>query len=132
MKKGIVLVAFLMIGATVAFSQKSESEEKKFLNNEKINGYRGIWFTLGQTEKMIELGYDGKYGDKYSAGKSFAWSHTVAPMAIYAHEVDKTFFVWGGTTGPKNTHLLAMASYYDHVNHRVPRPTIVRDQMGVD
>lgn len=102
------------------------------LNNTKHAGYRGIWFTLGQTERMLELGYGGKYGDKYSAGNAFSWSHTVAPMAIYAPEVDKTFFVWGGTTGPKDRHLLAMASYYDHVNHLVPRPTIVRDQMGVD
>ena len=25
-----------------------------------------------------------------------------------------------------------MASYYDHANHRVPRPTIVHDKEGVD
>lgn len=109
-----------------------DASQAQSLNNTKLNGYRGIWFTLGQTESMVEIGYDGKYGDKYSAGKAFAWSHTVAPMAIYAPEVDKTFFVWGGTTGPKDTHLLAMVSYYDHANHLVPRPTVVRDQMGVD
>lgn len=109
-----------------------DSPKCQSLDNTKLAGYRGIWFTLGQTESMLEIGYDGKYGDKYSAGKAFAWSHTVAPMAIYAPEVDKTFFVWGGTTGPKDTHLLAMASYYDHANHLVPRPTVVRDQRGVD
>lgn len=102
------------------------------LNNTKYTGYRGIWFTLGQTKNMLKLGYDGNYGDKYSGGKAFAWSHTVAPMAIYVPEVDKTFFVWGGTTESDEKHLLAMVSYYDHAKHLVPRPTIVRDQMGVD
>ena len=53
-------------------------------------------------------------------------------MAVYAPEVEKTFFVYGGTTGPEDRYLLAMASYYDHKRHRVPRPTIVRDQRGID
>lgn len=91
---------------------------------DKHIGYRGIWFTLGQLS--------GPYGDKYSAGSSFAWSHTLTPMAVYAPEVDKTFFVYGGVTGPTDRYLLIMASYYDHANHQVPRPTIVRDQRGVD
>mgnify|MGYP001156486016 CR=1 FL=1 len=127
-----LLILLLPFSSTFLYTQTDADSSEEYLNNEKINGYRGIWFTLGQTERMIELGYDGKYGDKYSAGKSFAWSHTVAPMAIYAPEVNKTFFVWGGTTGPKNTHLLAMASYYDHSKHLVPRPTVVRDQRGID
>jgi hypothetical protein len=109
-----------------------QSGYSQALNNSRFLGYRGIWFTLGQTERMIADGYSGLYGDKYSGGLSFAWSHTVAPMAVYVPEVDKTFFVYGGTTEPDATYLLAMASYYDHANHRVPRPTIVRDQMGVD
>ncbi len=110
----------------------SDSLSGQALNNSKFLGYRGIWFTLGQTERMMANGYSGDYGDKYSGGLSFAWSHTVAPMAIYAPEVDKTFFVYGGTTEPDDNYLLVMASYYDHTKHRVPRPTIVRDQRGVD
>ncbi len=90
----------------------------------KVDGYRGIWFTLGQMS--------GVYGDKYSAGSAFAWPHTLTPMAVYAPEVDKTFFVYGGVTDTKERYLLIMASYYDHANHRVPQPTIVRDQLGVD
>ena len=90
----------------------------------KVDGYRGIWFTLGQMT--------GEYGDKYSGGLAFCFSHTLAPMAVYAPEVDKTFFVYGGTTGPEDRYLLAMASYYDHKRHRVPRPTIVRDQLGIN
>jgi len=91
---------------------------------DKVDGYRGIWFTLGQMESS--------YGDKYSGGLAFCFSHTLIPMAIYAPQVDKTFFVYGGTTGPDHRYLLAMASYYDHKRHRVPRPTLVRDQRGIN
>ena len=89
-----------------------------------VPGYRGIWFTLGQMQ--------GAYGDKYSGGLAFSWSHTLTPMAVHAPEVNKTFFVYGGTTGPEDRYLLTMASYYDHAHHRVPRPAIVRDQRGVN
>ncbi len=119
-----VVLFLVLFTCSVGYSQS--------LNNSKFLGYRGIWFTLGQVERMKHFGYSGDYGDKYSGGLSFAWSHTVAPMALYAPEVDKTFFVYGGTTEPDTRYLMAMASYYDHANHRVPRPTIVRDQTGVD
>ncbi len=121
----LLVFVFLILFFPGALSSQS-------LNNSKFLGYRGIWFTLGQTERMKADGYGGGYGDKYSGGLSFAWSHTVAPMAIYAPEVDKTFFVYGGTTEPDDSYLLVMASYYDHANHLVPRPTIVRDQRGID
>ncbi len=52
-------------------------------------------------------------------------------MAIYAPEVDKTFFVYGGAKEGQR-YLLAMASYYDHLHHLVPRPTIVHDKENVD
>jgi hypothetical protein len=53
-------------------------------------------------------------------------------MSVYAPEVEKTFFVYGGTAGPEDRYLLAMASYYDHKRHRVPRPTNVRDPFGIN
>lgn len=86
----------------------------------KDDGYRGIWFTLGQF---------AEYGDKYSGGLGTYTANHV-PIAIYAPEVDKTFFVYGGTIRDRQ-HLLIMASYFDHENHRVPRPTIVHDKQGV-
>jgi hypothetical protein len=88
---------------------------------EKEDGYRGIWFTLGQF---------GKYGDKYSGGLGTYTANHV-PTAIYAPRVDKTFFVYGGSRGGER-HLLAMASYYDHRRGVVPRPTVVHDKQGVD
>src|SRR5262249_50645451 len=67
------------------------------------DGYRGIWFTLGQFSK---------HGDKYSGGLgTYTANHT--PMAVYSPEADKTFFTYGGTIAGQR-HLLIMASYYDH------------------
>jgi hypothetical protein len=56
------------------------------LSNTKINGYKGIWFELNQKYE---------YGDKYSGALGTYTAHHV-PLAIYAKEVDKTFFVYGG------------------------------------
>ena len=90
--------------------------------NLQAPGYKGIWFTLGQ--------FTG-YGDKYSGGLgTYTSSHL--PVAIYCKAVDKTFFVYGGTTAEKEKHLLIMVSYYDHKKKRVPQPVIVYDKKGVD
>lgn len=92
------------------------------VSRDKADGYRGIWFTLGQFSE---------YGDKYSGGLgTYTMKHT--PLAVHAPEVGKTFFTYGGTTAPDERHLLIMAAEYDHATHRVPRPTIVHDKQGVD
>lgn len=85
------------------------------------DGYRGIWFTLGQMTP---------HGDKYSGGLGTYTANHV-PMAIYAREVDKTFFVYGGARRGER-YLLDMISYYDHKQHVVPKPVIVHDKRGVD
>lgn len=87
----------------------------------KDDGYRGIWFTLGQPSE---------HGDKYSGGLGTYTANHV-PMAIYSKAADKTFFVYGGAKQGQR-HLLAMASYFDHQRGVVPRPTIVHDKGGVD
>lgn len=90
--------------------------------NSRGNGYKGIWFTLGQFSA---------YGDKYSGGLgTYTSSHV--PVAIYAKQVAKTFFVYGGTTAKDERHLLIMLSYYDHKKQMVPKPVIVYDKAGVD
>src|SRR3982751_1019467 len=72
------------------------------------DGYRGIWFTLGQFSK---------HGDKYSGGLgTYTANHN--PMAVYSPAADKTFFTYGGTRKGLR-HLLIMASYYDHKTGRV-------------
>lgn len=90
--------------------------------NAIANGYKGIWFTLGQYSA---------YGDKNSGGLgTYTSSHV--PAAIYSKAVDKTFFVYGGTTNKNEKHLLIMISYYDHAKKIVPKPVIVYDKKGVD
>ena len=89
------------------------------------DGYRGIWFTLGQFFVRGEERWD-----KYSGGLGTYTANHV-PIAYYAPEVNKTFFVYGGTIANQR-HLLIMASYYDHRTHQVPRPTLVHDKGGVN
>lgn len=91
-------------------------------NNQKVDGYRGIWFTLGQFYE---------YGDKYSGGLG-TYTAKHIPLAIYAPEVNTTFFVYGGTTQKKDRHLLCMIGSYDHRRDQVSKPTVVYDKMGVD
>jgi hypothetical protein len=90
--------------------------------NPKADGYKGIWFTLGQFSE---------YGDKYSGGLGTYTANHI-PIAIYSTEVNKTFFVYGGTTSKEDRHLLIMISYYDHQKGMVPKPVIVYDKMGVN
>lgn len=85
-------------------------------------GYRGIWFTLGEFSK---------YGDKYSGGLgTYTANHT--PMAVYAPQVDKTFFTYGGTPAKDKRYLLIMVGCYDHKTGTVSRPVMVHDKQGVD
>lgn len=111
------------------------AQEYPSMNNQKVDGYKGIWFTLGQFSQ---------YGDKYSGGLG-TYTAKHIPLAIYAPEVDKTFFVYGGIAeGRKSnsdlaTHkgkdhggyLLCMAGCYDHKTKTVSKPTVVYDKKGV-
>jgi len=85
------------------------------------DGYRGIWFTLGQYTE---------YGDKNSGGQGTYTANHV-PIAVYSRQANKTFFVYGGAKQGKR-YLLDMVSYYDHAQGTVPRPTVVHDKQGVD
>jgi len=90
--------------------------------NPTANGYKGIWFTLGQFSE---------FGDKYSGGLGTYTANHI-PIAIYAPEVDKTFFTYGGTTAKDERHLLIMISYYDHQKKVVPKPVVVYDKAEVN
>jgi hypothetical protein len=119
------LLVFCSLAATGAVAHQAASwateTGRSPAAQAKADGYRGIWFTLGQMSE---------YGDKYSGGLGTYTANHV-PLAIYAPEVHKTFFVYGGTL-PGRHHLLIMASSYDHERHAVPRPTIVHDKQGVN
>lgn len=91
-------------------------------HNRKVDGYKGIWFTLGQFSE---------YGDKYSGGLG-TYTAKHIPLAIHAPEVNKTFFVYGGTTGPMDRYLLCMAGSFDHNTGKVSKPVIVFDKQSVE
>lgn len=110
-------IVFLMLCLTMVSAISKISAQ-----NQKADGYKGIWFTLGQFSE---------YGDKYSGGLG-TYTADHVPIAIYSPIVNKTFFVYGGTTKPDMRHLLIMISYYDHKTHMVPKPVIVYDKMGVN
>lgn len=90
------------------------------------DGYRGIWY--------CNQPVPSEYRFKYSGGfATYPQQH--APVAVYCKEVDKTFFVYGGTTaraaGDKQ-ELLHMVSFYDHRTGTVPRPRILLNKRTGD
>jgi len=84
-------------------------------SREPVDGYKGIWFNLEQYSA---------YGPKYSGGLA-TYTAKHRPLAVYAPEVDKTFFTYGGAPSTGASDLRIMASWYDHANHLVPKPTEV-------
>lgn len=97
------------------------AQKPGLLNNTKVDGFRPIWFDLGQRTE---------YGSKYSgAFGTYTMKHR--PLSIYSPEVDKTFFVYGGTTKSNERYLLCMISCYDHKTGLVQKPTVVYDKKGI-
>lgn len=92
------------------------------IENRKLDGYRGIWYS-NQPQ-------DDEYVYKYSGGLgTYCGKHR--PFAIYRPEVNKTFFCYGGTNDDGTT-LLHMVSYFDHATGTVPRPTLLLDKQTTD
>jgi len=116
MKINFRFLTFILISTLLIPNQFVSSQ------NSVVDGYKGIWFTLGQYSE---------YGDKYSGGLG-TYTADHIPITIYSPEVRKTFFVYGGTTGADERHLLIMISYFDHRTHKVPKPVIVYDKKGVN
>lgn len=87
----------------------------------RADGYRGIWYMNQPT--------GDEYAYKYSGGLGTYCAKHI-PMAVYAPEVNRTFFVYGGTPAGEN-RLLEMVSYYDHGTRTVPRPVVLMDK-GTD
>ncbi|MFB6136374.1 MAG: BNR-4 repeat-containing protein [Halobacteriaceae archaeon] len=79
------------------------------------DGYRGVWFALGQ--------YDGEHGDKYAGGLG-TYTAKHVPMAVYDPAVERTFFTYGGSP-PGERSLQVFVGTYDHARHAVRRPTLV-------
>jgi len=88
----------------------------------RADGYRGLWYQNQPT--------GDEYAYKYSGGMA-TYPQQHVPIAIYAEEVHKTFFVYGGTNA-SGTTLLHMVSYFDHASKTVPRPAILLDKQTDD
>ena len=91
-RKVLLLVTALLVGAAAPAQKKAPEQapapKPGVLNNTKVDGFRPIWFDLGQKSE---------YGSKYNgAFGTYTMKHR--PLAIYSPVVDKTFFVFGGTT----------------------------------
>ncbi len=80
----------------------------------KDDGYRGIWFTLGQfTDTPYGKGKWDRfwdYGDKYSGGLG-TYTAKHVPIAVYAPEVNKTFFCYGGSKNGRPGSALTQAQF---------------------
>ncbi|WP_268034059.1 BNR-4 repeat-containing protein [Algoriphagus sp. PAP.12] len=92
------------------------------LINKSDSGYRGIWYSNQPSNDEYVFKYSGGLG-------TYPANHY--PFSIYAPEVDKTFFCYGGTDSEGKT-LLHMVSYFDHQSGMVPKPTIVMDKKTDD
>src|SRR5438874_3436623 len=87
------------------------------------DGYRGIWYYNTKTNDEFQF--------KYSGGMA-TYPQQHIPIAIYRKQVNKTFFVYGGTTGGEKPQLLHMVSYYDHTTRQFPRPRILLNKQTTD
>jgi len=85
----------------------------------RADGYRGIWWGQEPTGDAYNFKYSGGLG-------TYTAKHT--PLAIYSKAVNKTFFVYGGSTGTGKNELVAMISYFDHGTGTVPRPVMVHEK----
>lgn len=113
-------VILILSASSVRFP--CSAQDHPGMANKTVDGYRGIWFTLNQFST---------YGDKYSGGLGTYTAHHM-PLAVYAPAVNKTFFVYGGTTGENDRYLLCMIGSFDHNKNTVSKPVVVHDKGGVD
>jgi len=92
---------------------------------QKAEGYRGIWYSNTDTKD--------EYRFKYSGGMA-TYPQQHEPIAIYRPEVNKTFFVFGGTSDPTNKRpeLVHMVGYYDHAAGTFARPRILLNKHTSD
>lgn len=92
------------------------------LLNKMDDGYRGIWYYIGNI--------GGEYQYKYAGGLG-TYPSNHYPFSVYMPKVHKTFFCYGGTDHSGKT-LYHEISYFDHRTGKVPRPTIVLNKGTID
>lgn len=125
MKTSSVLITLLLL-FSYSFGQQATHPDKQYaeakLIQKKANGFKGIWY-------MNQPSND-TYVYKYSGGlATYPANHR--PFAIYADQVKKTFFCFGGTD-EQNSTLLHNVSYYDHRTGKIANPTVLLDKKTTD
>src|SRR5688572_7656882 len=114
----MILLVFVAAAACAA-PETSETEPStsgpatRIVGAEKADGFNGIWYANQPQEDEYKYKYSGGFA-------TYPQQHI--PIAVYAKEANKTFFVYGGAK-PGTRELLHMISYYDHVTSTVARPT---------
>lgn len=118
-------VALVLLGTADPRPARATDDEREVgtVVGTRVDGYRGIWH--GQESTGDEYSY------KYSGGLG-TYTAKHRPLAIYAPEVRKTFFVYGGTKGEGKDRLLAMIGCYDHASGQVERPVLIHDKNTFD
>lgn len=107
---GIFVVSLLAASALYA--------QRPLTLNIPDKGYRGIWYSNQPSSDEYVYKYSGGLG-------TYPANHY--PFSVYAKEVNKTFFCYGGADKEGKT-LLHMVSYFDHKTGKLPKPTIVLDK----
>lgn len=127
MMKSIRLVAPLILVLASAATSADEATSRP-AETCRVDGYRGIWYANQPQPDEYKFKYSGGLG-------TYCAKHI--PLAIYAEEARKTFFVYGGVNDAGNLDasarsLWAMVSYYDHERGVVPKPTMLMDKRTSD
>ncbi len=87
------------------------------LLNQPLEGFRGIWYANQPSSDEFVYKYSGGLG-------TYPSNHY--PFSVYAKEVNKTFFCYGGVN--EEGGLIHSVSFYDHAKRRVARPIAVLDK----
>jgi len=116
MRQSLIIVSLVVVSSGFAVAESLPSPFPK------ADGYSGIWY--------FNEPQNDEYVYKYSGGLGTYCADHI-PLALYAKEVNKTFFVYGGG-GKDGRSLHEMVSYYDHTSGMVPRPTILLDKKTAD
>ncbi|RMD74660.1 MAG: hypothetical protein D6820_16300, partial [Lentisphaerae bacterium] len=103
------------LGMLLANSAVAEKERI----NKPAHGFHGIWYMNQPTQTEYVYKYSGGLG-------TYCAKHR--PLAVYAPQVNKTFFVYGGAPAGNPRKLLHLIASYDHKTGLVSRPTLILDK----
>jgi hypothetical protein len=126
MIKPIVILLNFIILSQLVFAQNEVHPDMKFAKADELNikadGFRGIWYMNQPSNDVYVYKYSGGMG-------TYCAKHR--PLAVYAKQVNKTFFCFGGTDD-QNSTLFHNVSFFDHKTGLVANPTTIIDKHTID